>query len=177
MSRKIEGMRFATPFSKRERYYSDPGSHYRNEYEITIDKKGHKSLHKTGEVDQWEEIQSYKEECDIGNIIARAAAGDLNALNQRKGIYADITNTPRDLAEAQNNIIKLNNEFYKLPVEIREKFDNSKERFVQEFGSVEWYEKMGFEFSKPENAEKAGNVEFVPGTSDTVNNVLTPEEK
>ena len=174
MSRAIEGMTFGTQYTKRERYYSPSGSKFRNEYKIEIDKKGHKSLHKVGEKDIWSEIQSYKEECDIGNIIARAAAGDLNALNQRKGIYADITNTPRDLAEAQNNIVKLNNEFYKLPVEIREKFDNSKERFVQEFGSVEWYEKMGIEI-KSENAEKTGNVDFVPGTSDAINKVLTPE--
>ena len=147
-------------------------SSFRNEYEITIDKKGHKTLHKTGEKNIWEEIQSYKDECDIGNIIARAAAGDLNALNQRKGVYADITNTPRDLAEAQNNIIKLNNEFYKLPTEIREKFDNSKERFVQEFGTVEWYEKMGFKTDKkPEQKD----VEFVPGTKAAAE-PLTPEE-
>ena len=174
MSRAIEGMTFGTQYTKIERYYSPSGSKFRNEYKIERDKKGHKSLHKVGEKDIWSEIQSYKEECDIGNIIARAAAGDLNALNQRKGIYADITNTPRDLAEAQNNIVKLNNEFYKLPVEIREKFDNSKERFVQEFGSVEWYEKMGIEI-KSENAEKTGNVDFVPGTSDAINKVLTPE--
>lgn len=172
MSRAIEGIIYATPNSKRERYYSDPGSRFRNEYEITIDKKGHKTLHKTGEKNVWEDIQSYKDECDIGNIIARAAAGDLNALNQRKGIYADITNTPRDLAEAQNNIVKLNNEFYKLPTEIREKFDNSKERFVQEFGTVEWYEKMGFKTEKqPEQKE----VEFVPGT-EAAAKPLTPEE-
>ena len=174
MSRAIEGMTFGTQYSKRERYYSPSGSKFRNEYEIEINKKGHKSLHKTGEKDQWSEIQSYKDECDIGNIIARAAAGDLNALNQRKGIYADITNTPRDLAEAQNNIIKLNNEFYKLPVEIRDKFDNSKERFVQEFGTLEWYEKMGIKVNS-EPAETTGNIDFVPGTSDSVNNVLTPE--
>ena len=84
MSKAIEGMLYATPNSKRERYYSPAGSRYRNEYEIEINKKGHKSLHKVGEKDEWTEIQSYKDECDIGNIIAKAAAGDLNILNQRK---------------------------------------------------------------------------------------------
>ena len=143
-----------------------------NDYQIEIDKRGHKSLHKIGEHDIWEEIQSYKEECSIDNILARAAAGDPNALNQRKGFYADITDSPKTLAEAQNNILKLKQGFEKLPSEIREKFDNSKEKFVMEFGSQSWIDKMGF--TKEQKAPETGNQEFVPGTEKT-KEILTPE--
>lgn len=175
MSRKIEGEPFGTIYSKRPRFYSNPGSKMHNIYEIKIDKRGHKILECTGERNIWEEIQSYKDECDIGQIIARAAAGDLNALNQRKGFYADISETPRDLFEAQNNILKLNRGFESLPAEIREKFDNSKEKFVSEFGTKEWNEKMGF--VENEKAETTENVSFIPGSDPSSNEILTPEVK
>ena len=100
-------------------------------------------------------------------------ASAINALNQRKGYYADITDSPKTLAEAQNNILKLKQGFDKLPAEIREKFDNSKEKFVMEFGSNEWTNKMGF---NNEKADQAGNIDFIPGTSEASNQVLTPEE-
>lgn len=176
MSVKIEGRPFGTQYTERPRFYTNPGTREENTYEIEVDKKtGHKKLICTGKKDIWTEIQSYKDECDIGQIIARAMAGDLNALNQRKGFYADISETPRDLFEAQNNILKLERGFNELPAKIREKFDNSKEKFITEFGSESWYEAMGFkkEETKAENTE---NIDFVPGTTENVNNVLTPEE-
>ncbi len=156
----------------REREYSDPGSRMHNDYQIEIDKKGHKTLHKIGEHNRWEEIQSYKEECSIENILARAAAGDPNALNQRKGFYTDITDTPKTLAEAQNNILKLKQGFEKLPAEIREKFDNSKEKFVMEYGSETWLDKMGF---NKETAPQNKDIDFMPGTTEAAKEILTPE--
>ena len=71
-------------------------------------------------------------------------------------------------------IISLENKFKQLPQEIRNKFNNSEEEFVAEFGSKDFYEKMGI---PTENAPKGDNIDFVPGTSETVNEVLTPEEK
>ena len=173
MSRKAEGVPFRSMLTPHERFYSPAGSREADTFEIQIDKKGHKSLKWVGTHDIYQEIQSYKEECSIENIIARAAAGDLNALNRTQGFYADITDSPRDLAEAQREIIKLSNTFEALPAEIRAKFDNSKEVFVNEFGTDEFAKKMGW---KNEKADKAGDVDFIPGTSEASNNILTPEE-
>ena len=158
--------------SLRERVFSNPGSRMKNDYQIEIDKKGHKTLHKVGEHNAWDEIQSYKEECSIENILARAAAGDPNALNQRKAYYADVTDSPKTLAEAQNNILKLNQRFDKLPAEIRSKFYNSKEKFVMEYGSEKWLDKMGFNTGE---APKTENIDFVPGTTEAAKDILTPE--
>ena len=179
MSVKIEGKPFATQYDERPRFYSDPGSREANTYEIEIDKiTGHKKLKCTGTKDIWTDIQSYKEECDIGNIIARAAAGDLNALNQRKGFYGDISETPRDLFEAQNNILKLERGFNELPAEIREKFDNSKEKFITEFGTDEWYKNMGFKKKESKETEQTKEVQITPEmTKEATNDVLTPEVK
>lgn len=171
MSRKIEGTNFASRTTERPRFYSDPGSRERNDYQIKIDKKGHKVLEKTGSHDIYQDIQSYAEEVKIENILARAAAGDVAALNQRTGFYADITDTPKNLAEAQNNILKLSNYFDSLPAEIRAKFDNSKERFVHLYGSEEFLDLMGF---KTEEAPKAEKQNFTPEATKATE-VLTPE--
>ncbi len=134
---------------------------------------------------QVQKSDSTNEECTMDNIIARATAGDPNALNARMGYYADITEQPRDLTEAQNSILKLANGFKNLPAEIREKFDNSESVFVHEFGSEEWYKKMGFETEEgnanPKSTEegnanpKSDEIELVPGTKAAAQ-TLTPEE-
>lgn len=166
--------KFATPYTRiGTHYYAPEGSRMANDYEIKIDKKGHKVLTCVGQHDIYPEIQSYAEECKIENIIARAAAGDMNALNARQAYYADVTDTPRDLAEAQNQILKLKNGFETLPAEIKEKFDNSIEQFVMTFGSEEWANKMGFNAEKAPAADK---IEFIPGT-EAATEVLTPEVK
>lgn len=158
---------FSSRLQTKGRHYSNPGSREANDYQITIDKKGHKVLKKTGTHNIYQEIQSFAEECKIENILARAAAGDETALNQRQGFYADITNTPNNLAEAQNQILKLKQGFEALPAEIREKFDNSVEKFVQEFGSENWAENMGY-------TKKNDEVTF---TGEKVEEPLTPEVK
>lgn len=173
MSRLMKGDKFGTPYTRvGTHYYSNPGSRMANDYEMQIDKKGHKILKKVREHDIYPEIQSYADECKIENIIARAAAGDVMALNARQAFYADVTDTPRDLAEAQNQILKLKNGFEKLPAEIKEKFDNSIEQFVMSFGSEEWNSKMGF---STEKAPEAPEVDFIPGTTEAAKEVLTPE--
>ena len=171
MSRKTEGAPFRSLLTAHERFYCPAGSRDADTFEIQIDKKGHKSLKWVGTHDIYQDIQSYKEECSIENIIARAAAGDLNALNRTQGFYADITESPRDLAEAQRDILKLSNTFDALPAEIRAKFDNSKEVFVNEFGTEEFAKKMGW---NTESAEKTENQSFSPET-DAAKEVLTPE--
>ena len=170
MSEKIF---FSSLLTKKERHFSNPGSREANDYRVEIDDKGHKTLKFIGTHDIYQDIQSYAEECKIENIIARAAAGDPEALNQRRGTYADITNTPKNLAEAQNIILRLSNEFDKLPLDIRAKFDNSKERFINDFGSDSWAEAMGLK-TADNKTEKADNVDFVPGTTEAAKEVLTP---
>ena len=163
---------FASRTTNRPRFYSNTGSRERNDYQIQIDKKGHKVLKQIGSHDIYQEIQSYAEECKIENILARAAAGDVAALNQRTGFYADITDSPKSLAEAQNEILKLSAYFDSLPAEIRAKFDNSKERFVHLYGSNEFLDLMGF---KPEEAPKTEKQNFTPDTP-KASDILKPEE-
>ena len=64
-------------------------------------------------------------------------------LNKREGLYFDSTSMPKTLAEAQNAILALNQEFEKLPAEIKQKFDNSSEKYIAQYGRKEWGDKLG----------------------------------
>ena len=123
---------------------SPTGSKMAPTYEIEIDKQGHKSLIKTGETNIYEKIQQDLESCKIENILAKAEMGDLSGINAREAQYADITEAPKTLAEAQSSIIRLKNVFAGLTPEQRASFDNSPEKFIAQFGSEEFNKKMGW---------------------------------
>lgn len=127
-----------TPKSK----HTPAGTRYINEYQEQINKNGSMSLVKTGQTNVYEIIQLHKEECKIENILHAVAMGDLNALNQREAAYVDTTTMPHNLMEAQNLMIRMKDEFYKMPIEVRKEFGNDPERYVSLMGTDEFKEIM-----------------------------------
>lgn len=130
-------------------YYDPPevlpnnaGNELEPVFELRVNDKGEQELVKVGETNVREKIQQYKDECDIGQILARATI-DPTILNQRECFYADVTEMPKSLAEAQNMIVAIRKEFDLMPPEERAKFDYSVEKYIAEFGSKEWAEKVG----------------------------------
>lgn len=119
------------------------GSPEEPEYTMCIDENGHKYLKETGKTNTYNLIQESLEETKIENIMRRAEAGDLTALNIRNGQYLDVTDMPNTLAEAQNFVIQAQQEFDKLPLEVRKKFDMSAEKYIATFGSESWAAALG----------------------------------
>lgn len=105
----------------------------------------------------WDIIQSHKEECLIENILKRCLEGDMAALEAVKGTYTDITNAPSSLAEAQQIVIRMKQEWDKLPKDVRKEFDYNVEKYIAEFGTEEWAEKTGIKklIEKEKAAENA----------------------
>lgn len=130
-------------FNKPPHKNTPHGSRYINLYQEEINKKtGVLELVKTGEHDVYEEIQQDAESCKIENILHAVAMGDLNALNQREATYVDATTMPKNLMEAQNLVIRMKDEFYNMPVDVRKEFDNSPEKYVSLMGTNEFQEIM-----------------------------------
>lgn len=121
---------------------NNSGNRMCNEYSYTIKENLIRGLEKTGEYDQYAQIQMHADECNIALILAKAAV-DPSVLQQRKGQYLDLTNMPQSLAEFKNLEMKIIREFYDLPVDERNKFDNSVEKYVAEYGSEKWAEALG----------------------------------
>lgn len=114
-------------------------------HRAVLKKDGSRILVKDREKRTFDIIQSHKEECLIENIIKRALEGDLEVLNQMHGQYIDCTNLPSTLAEAQQKMLDLKQEFSQLPKEIRKEFDYSEEKYIAEWGSESWLKKTGVE--------------------------------
>lgn len=121
------------------------GSKFNITRQIVIDEKGHKTLEKTGQTNRYEKIQAQLESTKIENILQRAIMGDTSALDRVRGQYLDTTEYPTNLIDAQNAMIKITNDFWGLPKEMRAKFDNSPDRYIREFGSKEWMNKIGLD--------------------------------
>ena len=118
------------------------GSIYINTYQETLDDLGRLTLEKTGKSNVYAKIQEEHEATKIESILHSVAMGDLNALKQREATYVDATTMPHSLREAQDLVIRLKDEFYELPLEVRKEFGNSPEQYVSEMGTKEYLDKM-----------------------------------
>lgn len=112
-----------------------------NVYQEEI-KDGIKTLTKTGIKNVYEEIQLDLESTKIENILHAALMGDYTALKARDGAYVDSTTMPKSLMEAQNLVIRMKDEFERMPVEVKEKFNNSADKYVELMGTKEFTDIM-----------------------------------
>ena len=110
-------------------------------WEYRVDDYGRKVLTKVGKKDLYQEIQASLEETKIENVLARAMAGE--NVFRPEGIYADLTEMPNNLIEARQAIQNLENTWNKLPTEIKNKYNNSIEDYINASGSESWLKDMG----------------------------------
>lgn len=153
-------MKFATQYTRCGRYVSNPGSRIKPEYVAEYDKEGVLRLKEVGYKDIYSEIQSHKESCSIKAILRRYKEGDYEALNKRQGLYLDITNMPKTMAEMLNLTLKAEREFESLPVDVRAKFGHSFTNWLATAGSSDWIANMGIKMqdevvpNEPEKGEE-----------------------
>lgn len=78
---------------------------------------------------------------DISFIVNRLMAGDKSVVRDG-AFYADLYDSPKNLAEAMQIQIDAERAFYDIPVEIREKFNNNYRLWIMTAGSEEWIKNM-----------------------------------
>lgn len=101
-------------------------------YAFDFDKvTGRKVLVQTGETNIFEEIQMFKDECNIYNIIRRYELGDTGILHKVNSQYVDTLGQPKTLQEALNLSLKLKNNFNSLKPEVRQAFGNDFNQFIK----------------------------------------------
>lgn len=100
-------------------------------YGKEVQENGTIKVVETGKTNIYEKIQAGKDDCLVYNIIERFKNGDIDALNQRQGQYADITKEPKTLVEYQQSYIDAENYFNSLPLEVRRQFDHNVTDFLQ----------------------------------------------
>lgn len=149
-----------TQYDKGDNIYKSPtGEKFEMRHDPEMKSDGRRVLNRTRKVPIYDLIQASREECEIENIVRRAVEGDYTALNATHGVFADITDCPNSIADAQKFIINQQEAFEKLDKETRAKFEYNPELYIAEMSNnpESWLEKMGFkaEWEKATEEQKA----------------------
>lgn len=138
--------KFGSRYGKNVRYFTDPGNPIKDTYSTKFDENGVLQFEVVGQVNTDDEIQSYADSVDLKLLLQRFAEGETDVLQRVQGFYADVTEMPRSYAELLNRVNDAENFFNSLPVEFKQKFNNSSAEFL---ASVDAQDFMDF-FTKPE---------------------------
>lgn len=146
-------MDYRTQFDDHERFICESG---REEYEVyTVDDEGDPVV--SGVNNRYEEIQSHRESVELSVLLQRYAQGDETALNKCQGVYEDIVNSPKTLADVFEYVKDAENSFNNLPPGLRELFNNSPVEFWRQAGTAEFTEKFDRFTSSQKPKEKTAD--------------------
>lgn len=135
-----------------------PGNRYEKQYAERYTETGHPYLVEVGEHDNYESIQSYKDECDINLILQRYASGDLSMM-RTDAQYIDTSELPSSYHEMYNLVKAQEEKFNALPTAIKQKFENNFRVWAAAAGTTEWLEKMGLNEKPKEEVKPNGEPE------------------
>lgn len=136
---------------------TEAGETIRRTYLWELNEKGEKVLTLDQIIDQQAEIDSYLEETKLENIIRRASIDpDLAArlVPDMGGGLQDATEMPKNLMELQNIMLRAEQIWDEIPKEIKLKFDNDVDKFVANFGTVDWAKNLGIYQENPPEKPK-----------------------
>lgn len=164
---------FRSAYSGQVRHTSLTGNGREPKYEYKVTDEG-RELVKTGETDVYALIQSRLDETKIENIIKRATYDPAALGNQdwqTSKTMTDISNAPTNYHEWYGRIKDAEAEFEKLPVEVKNKWNNDVEKYIMAYGTKEWADKMGIlpkkgNAAQPDQTRSEDNMHKNEGVSD-----------
>lgn len=137
---------------------TEAGESVRRTYLWERNEKGEKVLRLDQTIDQQAEIDSYLEETKLENIIRRASIDPDIATRLMPDIgggLQDATEMPGNLMELQNIMLRSEQIWDELPKEIKLKFDNDVDKFIANFGTIDWAKNLGiYQEKEPEKPKK-----------------------
>lgn len=137
-------MEFNTQYDRRVPVYQEPGSREKIVYSPRYSDTGVLDLVVTGKENLYEYIQSHAQSVDIHYLLDRFVNGETDVLQRMQGFYGDVTSMPKTYAEVLNSVIAGEEAFARLPVDIKQKFDNSFAVWLTAMDSPDFADKMGF---------------------------------
>lgn len=135
-------IKFNTQYDKRAPVYQEPGSPIHLIYSPKYTDEGVLDLFVSGQENLYEMIQSHKESTDIHVLLDRFSNGETDVLERMQGFYGDITSMPKTYAEVLNAVIAGEETFSRLPIEIKNRFNNSFSEWLTSMDKPDFAEKM-----------------------------------
>lgn len=132
--------KFRTQFN-RIRVVSPAGSPLVNDYISVYDNDGKRHLEVNGQYSIYDKIQSFRDSCELSTILERfQKIGDIEILQRRKAIFADVTEMPKTYADVLKLNIASEQLFNALTPEQKLKFNNNPDEFLASIGTEKYKE-------------------------------------
>lgn len=157
-------MTFRTQYEPHSPVYQEPGNPDKLIYSPRYTDDGVLDLVVTGKEDLYEYIQSHKDSTDIHVLLTRFANGEEDVLSRMQGFYADVTSMPKTYAEVLNAVIVGEETFARLPVEVKQRFDNSFAVWLSSMDSPDFAQRMGVPASDRAGMTPSQTQDFVAGS-------------
>ena len=128
------GRRFNTLYDREDKrnYSSACGRGVRPVYDyIPIDEKGHCQLVQVGEENTQGIIESWEDSVDLHALLSRYLDGDVNALERRQAMFADITGLPDNVHAYHDAAATAQSVFDSLSDDVRHFYGDSLQDFLQ----------------------------------------------
>lgn len=120
-------MVFRSAYSKHVRSLSPCGCRFYKEARVVFSPDGNLSLEYMKERDRYAEIQSYKESCDVNNLVKRYENGDQTALlRNHSGVYCDLASMPKNVHEMHQLAHNVESLYQSMGADIKAAFPDSK---------------------------------------------------
>lgn len=153
---------FRTPVDVPRKIETPSGDKIEDVWAMKYDEQGNEIFYVEGKTNVYEKIQAHLEETKIENILQKCIdTGDESILYKVKGAFADLTEMPKNIFEANERIKKAEETFNNLPLNLRKEYDFSFEKYLADFGSENWKEKMGL--NNEETKDLPANKETTKG--------------
>lgn len=136
-------MRFKTKYDDHARVNCNPGSPVKITYQANYNAAGTLEINPVGQEDLYGYIQSHRDSVDIHVILKRFAAGEQDVLSQVQGFYADASDMPKTYAEVLNAVLDGERTFNSLPIEVKQRFNNSFSEWLSAFHDPDFAERSG----------------------------------
>lgn len=135
-------MKFGKMYGDHLKVCTNCGSPIKVEYQVRLI-DNNMELVETGKSDLYEYIQSHKDSVDIHKILERCAQiEDYSLLNRMPTQFMDVTEMPDNLAGAYAMVKDAENFFERMPVDIKEKYNNNFVEFISDLGSDKFNENV-----------------------------------
>lgn len=123
-------------------FASQPGSYETPALEARLRPDGSYGIEQVGMVDTWNQIQACRASTDMSLILSRYMAGDTSALSRSQGFFGDVSEMPENMHEALSIMLRAQQDFDALPLEVRERFGMDVYRYISELGTPGFADKL-----------------------------------
>lgn len=161
--------------------FSSSGSPVKDKFIMETTSKGYPSLRKCGEHNVYDEIQSYREGCDLAAIL-QSFGNECPRFNplgfEEAEAFVNDFSDVSSLGDLVNDGEAVRQFFSELPLEVRNCFDNSVHKFARDFTSEGFLDSLRQAFNVPpdpvptpdppssgESASDGGDGDPDPGTA------------